>query len=172
MTHTVSAVPSLAYLVQLNAHPTYQSQPSGVAGTALTPASWTSRQNKNDTCKDSWDLYFPSFYYKLLWNILLGKTLRNSSWCGLKRMGTWPTCSWLSGDQQAPQIHTHHRHPLALSTLKWASAEQEEQRHTDILGSGTQVKRETVTAASCLSDLNSQNGNETQNETAGTKARC
>lgn len=89
-THTLSAVPSLAYSVQLNAHPTCQPQPSRTAGTALTPASWTSRQSKNDTCKDSWDFYFPSFYYKLLWNILLGKTLMNRRWCGLKRR---PTCS-------------------------------------------------------------------------------
>lgn len=89
-TNTLSAVPSLAYSVQLNAHPTCQPQPSRTAGTALTPASWTSRQSKNDTCKDSWDFYFPSFYYKLLWNILLGKTLMNRRWCGLKRR---PTCS-------------------------------------------------------------------------------
>lgn len=124
MTHILSAAPSLAYLVQLNAHhPTCQSQSSRMAGTALTPALWTSRR----------DFYFPSFYYKLLWN--KAKPWRTAVDVDLR--------GWAHGPRAPGYLQTNiilkhtgqhskhtHTHPLALGMLKWASAEQKEQCHT------------------------------------------
>lgn len=103
MAHKLSAVPSV---VQLSAHPTCQSQLSRTAGTALTPTSWTSRQNKTRYLQIVLRFLLPVIlYYKLLWNIPLGKTLMNRSWYEFKK-GTQPTYSWLSAHTTDTSLHS------------------------------------------------------------------